>query len=104
MSANKDININLSDLPRQLKSAGAKSVTYVPIIFFVVIALVYGFVLLRIGMLSSAAPTDDDVSSNISQLTPHIDKNAAHQLQSLEDHNVNVQTLFNQARGNPFGE
>jgi hypothetical protein len=100
----KDVNLNLSDLPKQFSRLTKRTVPYIPIIFFVVIALVYGLVLLRIGMLAGAQPSDADVSSKVSQLTPHIDKSAAEQLQSLENNNVNVQTLFDQARANPFGE
>lgn len=104
MSANKDINISLKDLPKQLSALGHKLTPYIPIVFFVVVAMVYGFVLLKITMLSNAQPSDSDVSAKVSQLTPHIDKTSAQQLESLENNNVNVQTLFNQARANPFGE
>lgn len=101
---NKDMNISLKDLPKQLAATGHKLTPYLPIVFFVIVAIVYGFVLLRITMLSNAQPTESAISSKVSELTPHIDKTAAQQLQSLENNNVNVQTLFNQARANPFGE
>jgi hypothetical protein len=100
----KDIHFSFSDLPKQFSQLTRRAMPYVPIIFFVVVALVYGFVLLRITMLSNAQPTDSDVSAKVAELTPHIDKSAAAQRQTLEDNNVNVQTLFNNARGNPFGE
>ena len=77
---------------------------YAPIMFFVLIAVVYGFVLLRITMLANLQPTNSDVSGEIAQLTPHIDKNAVQQLQGLEDNSVNVKSLFEDARNNPFGE
>lgn len=101
---NGEIHLNLKDLPAALATRGRRLLPYVPIIFFLVVAVVYGFLLYRIGNLSNAQPDQSEVSSEISQLSPHIDQNAAKQLQSLEDHSVNVQTLFNQARNNPFGE
>lgn len=103
---NKDLNLNfnLKDLPKELAKLGHKIAPYVPLVFFVLVATVYGIVLLRITMLSNAQPDPSAVSTQISELTPHIDKNAANKLQSLEDNSVNVQSLFNDARGNPFGE
>jgi hypothetical protein len=100
----KDVNIDLKDLPKQLSALGHKSAPYVPILFFILVAITYGFILLRITTLSNAQPSDTEISTKVSELTPHIDKTAASQLQSLENNNVNVQTLFNQARANPFGE
>lgn len=101
---NADLKFDLKSLPQQLGSVASKSARYAPVIIFVLIASVYGFVLMRITMLANAQPTGADVSSEISQLTPHIDKNAAAQLENLEDNSVNVKSLFEEARNNPFGE
>jgi hypothetical protein len=103
MSSEKK-SLDLKDLPAALADAGHKFLGLAPLIFFVVVGLLYGFLLLRIGMLSAIQPDSSDVSKEISQLTPHIDQKAASQLQGLEDNSVNVQTLFNDARNNPFGE
>jgi hypothetical protein len=102
--SSKNINLDLKNLPQLLAETVQKLARYVPIMFIVLIALVYGFVLLRITMLANAQPKDTDVTSEVSQLTPHIDKNAVQQLQSLEDNSVNVQALFKSQRSNPFGE
>lgn len=101
---NADLHFDFKTLPQQLSDIAHKASRYAPIMFFVLIALVYGFVLLRITMLANAQPTDGDVSGEVAQLTPHIDKNAVQQLQSLEDNSVNVKSLFEEARNNPFGE
>jgi hypothetical protein len=100
----KNKNLDLKQLPAALGAFGRKLFGAAPLLFFVLIALLYGFLLLRIGMLSNIQPDSSDVSKEISQLTPHIDKNTASRLQTLEDNSVNVQTLFNDARNNPFGE
>jgi hypothetical protein len=97
-------NISLKELPQQLAHAGQKMLGLAPILFILVAAGLYGFLLLRIATLSNIQPDASSVNSEISKLSPHIDQKAAAQLQSLEDNSVNVQTLFNQARDNPFGE
>ena len=101
---NADIHFDFKSLPQLAMEYVSKLARYAPIMFFVLIALVYGFVLVRITMLANAQPTTVDISSEVAQLTPHIDKNAVQQLQSLEDNSVNVRTLFENARNNPFGE
>jgi hypothetical protein len=71
--------------------------------FIVFVVLIYGFIILRIQTLSSKQPTDEQVSSQV-QATgiPHIDQATVKQLQALQDNSVNVQSLFDQARNNPF--
>ncbi len=100
----KDININLKDLPQKFAGLGQKLLGLAPFLFILVVAGLYGFLLLRIATLSNIQPDASSVNSEIAKLSPHIDQKAAHQLQGLEDNSVNVQTLFNQARNNPFGE
>jgi hypothetical protein len=90
-----------------LKQAGSRSLAalsrYAVILFFVLVAGVYGFVVLRINSLSNAQPSDSDVAAQSTATpVPRIDPKVAQQLQDLEDNSVNVQTLFEQARNNPF--
>jgi hypothetical protein len=98
------MNFDLKALPAQLGRVGHKVLRFLPITFFLVLAGVYGFMLLRITMLSNAQPTDSQISDRASSLSQHIDKRAVSQLQSLEDNSVNVQVLFQTARNNPFNE
>ncbi len=100
----KDINIDMKALPQLLSQAGHKLLRYVPILFFISVAATYGFVLLRISTLSSAQPDNSTVVSETAKLTPHIDKSAVQQLESLKDNSVNVQTLFNESRDSPFND
>ena len=87
----------------KISGVGRKLLPYSLLAFLVFVALLYGFVFLRINNLSSAQPTADAVSSQVkaAQL-PHIDQTVVNQLQSLQDNSVSVQALFNQARSNPF--
>ncbi len=71
--------------------------------FIVLVALIYGFVFMRINTLDNQEPSSDSVTSQVQAASvPHIDKSAIEQLKSLHDNSVNVQTLFNQTRSNPF--
>lgn len=76
---------------------------YSLVLFLAFVLLLYGFILLRINSLSNVQPSNDAVSSQVKAARiPHIDQTVVKQLQSLQDNSVSVQTLFNQARSNPF--
>lgn len=94
---------HIQELINKLTSDTRKLRRYSMICFIVLVVTVYGFLLLRITTLSNQQPTEAEISSqtNASQV-PHIDKDVVEQLKSLEDNSVSVQTLFNQARSNPF--
>jgi len=78
---------------------------YRSVLFLVFVALIYGFVILRINSLSNAQPTNDAINSQVQAAQiPHIDQSVVNQLQSLQDNSVSVKSLFNQARANPFQE
>jgi len=87
-------------------AAGAHKLRpYLGVGLFLLFAAVYGYLVLKINSLSN--PTID-VSEVISQAvdapTPRIDAQAAEQLLKLKDNSVNVQTLFEEGRKNPFQE
>lgn len=74
-------------------------------IFISFVAILYGFLLFRISALTNITPTNDQVSSQAqSAHIPKLDEATIKQLQALQDNNVEIQTLFNEARSNPFQE
>ena len=76
---------------------------YLLIVFLVFIALIYGFLFLRINTLANSQPSDTDVASQVKAAkVPHIDLSLVKQLESLQDNSVSVKTLFQDARNNPF--
>lgn len=78
---------------------------YRVIIFVLGIAAVYGYVIFTISTLSSAQPSETTVTSEVTAIRiPKIDKSVIKQLEDLRDNSVSVQTLFEQARDNPFNE
>lgn len=78
---------------------------YAVIWFLLLLTAVYGFVAMQILAANNAQPADDSVQSQIkSTASPHIDQKVVDKLLSLQDHSVNVKTLFEEARNNPFKE
>lgn len=101
---NKDASFGKVNVKAQLSALVKKLVRLAPLGFFVIVAALFAFLLLRINSLSNIQPNESEMSSEVTKLTPHIDQKSVAQLKSLEDNSVNVQTLFSQARNNPFGE
>lgn len=78
---------------------------YHSIIFFVFLALIYGFLIFKINSLSNQQPSDDEVSAQITRTsTPRIDESVVKKIEQLQDNSVQVKSLFNEARKNPFSE
>lgn len=78
---------------------------YMVVWFVLLLVGVYGYVLYRIQAAVTAQPSDTEISDQVqSASTPHVDPTVVDQMQSLQDRSVNVKTLFDQARSNPFKE
>jgi len=93
-------NFDVKSLVNLLKQGARYRVT----LFIVFVGIIYGFVIYRMYTLSSPAADTSSVSNEVTSLTPHIDKAVAQRLQSLQDNSVNVRSLFDKARNNPFNE
>lgn len=99
----KAINISAASVKQLALKIAATIARYNAFLFFIVVAIVYGFVLLRINALSDVQPTQDQISAQTTTTpVPRIDTRVVEQLRSLEDNSQNVQTLFSEARKNPF--
>ncbi len=89
----------------QLQSVAKYASTYNKLLFFLLLAVVYGFVVVRINVLSQAEPNPDDVSAQIvGGKSLKVDPTVVDKIQKLQDNSVSVQSLFDQARQNPFRE
>ena len=93
----------LSDIEQAIRKYLIFLTKYKVILFIVVVALVYGYILYQINILSNKSPSTVSVQANTSPNSfIHINSSEAQKLNSLNDNSVNVQTLFSQARNNPF--
>lgn len=84
----------------QLSPYLSKLHRYRILLFFILLAAVYGYLMMQINSDTSVQPADSAGAVSVS--TPHIDPGVVKQLQNLQDNSVSVQALFNQERANPF--
>ena len=93
------------NIQKQLQTALSHTYRYRKIIYFVFIAVIYGFILFRVNSLSTVQPTESALEAAAqSNKQPHIDKAIVQKIQELQDNSVGVKSLFDQARQNPFQE
>ncbi|PID30336.1 hypothetical protein CSA80_02835 [Candidatus Saccharibacteria bacterium] len=98
-------SIDTQHINRQLHTVVIALQKHIAILFFLVVTILYGFLLWRINVLSSAPPSQKDLSSaSQTSPAPRISKEVVRTLQGLEDNSVRIQAIFNQARQSPFQE
>ncbi|MGH7233938.1 MAG: hypothetical protein ACREF7_00630 [Candidatus Saccharimonadales bacterium] len=76
---------------------------YLWLVFIVLIALIYGYVLIKINGFLNTAPSSSAIAKNLKTSdSPVINQNVVNELSQLQNNSVSVQSLFNQTRSNPF--
>lgn len=76
-----------------------------PLLFAVFLIAIYGFLSWRILELLQSEPDAAAVSAEVKAVgVPKVDEEVVRKIQQLEDNSVSVQTLFDEARSNPFQE
>lgn len=97
------VNLSLNELTNKLSGVLELVKRYRLLLFFLLVASLYGFILFRISILANAEPSPEAVTSQVEAVqVPRIDEKVVQQLESLEDNSSGVRSLFNQARSNPF--
>lgn len=98
-------DLELKDIPAKLAPLGAALKRYVALIFILAFLGIYGFLVVQINVLSQAEPDEDAVTERLSRVhQPKIDENVIEKIKQLQGQNVEVESLFKQARDNPFTE
>lgn len=78
---------------------------YTMLILFVVLSVMYGFLAYRINVLTQAEPSDELVAEKLNTgPRTKVDQTAVNKMRQLEKENIEVKTLFEDARNNPFSE
>lgn len=103
---NKDVKLDFAKklLPKfkKILQIFTKHLPFIPVI---VALLIYLLVVWHIRSLATAEPSPEaEDEALISTRIPKIDQKAINQIQSLENNSPAVQSLFNEARNNPFHE
>ena len=74
-------------------------------IFIVLQLIILSFLVYRINQYNQTEPTEEAIQEKLQTVQrPRIDQSALDKIQQLQDQNVQVDSLFNQARNNPFNE
>ncbi len=96
---------SIKDIPKKLRSILQKLRPFVVLIFILIVAVLYGFLVFRVKTLANKEPSDDSVQDKLQTVQrPRIDTSTLNKIQQLQDNSVDVQALFKQARDNPFQE
>jgi hypothetical protein len=99
------MNLEVKDIPAKILPLLSKLRRYMVIIFVVVIVSLFGFLILRINSLTQREPSDELMMERLNTVQrPQIDERTVNRIQQLEDRNVEIRSLFEQARDNPFSE
>lgn len=97
--------IKLPGNNRRLSAIQAQLIRNALLIFVVVTACAYGFLVYQINRLTQIEPSAEQVSEKLEAVTrPRIDQNSVDRLNQLEAENIEVKTMFDEARNNPFTE
>ncbi len=96
-------NISLEGQLNLLKKNLITLNKYKLFIYIVFVLILYGFLILKINTLDQFVVSNNSSSQISGTTTPqHLNQAVIDQLQQLQNNNVTVQTLFEQARNNPF--
>lgn len=98
-------DLELKAFVNKLKSIGQMTKRYAVVIFIVILVGIYGFLVYRINVLTQTEPSETAVNEQLQTVQrPKVDQNAIDKIQKLQNQNVEVKSLFDQARNNPFSE
>lgn len=72
---------------------------------FIAFAAVYASLILQVNQLHSREPTAGQVSEQLKTIQrPSVDEATLAKIKQLQDQNIQVKALFDQARKDPFAE
>lgn len=100
-----NISLDPKELIRNYLKVLKKLQKYLLIASFVLVLSLYGFLVLQISNASQSEPNQDEITLQLSKVKRlRIDQESIDKIQQLQDQNVVVQSLFEEARNNPFKE
>lgn len=99
------MKLDFKNLPEKLTPVIGFLKRYAVFISILVVLSIATFFVLRINQYSRMEPTDQAIEDKLQTVQrPKVDQTVLNKIQQLQDQNVQVQTLFDQARDNPFNE
>ena len=95
--------LKVTSIKSSAKNIIGKVQPYALLIFIVFVGLIYMYLLVNINTLANVEPSESDIAQQVKTAkTPRLDEETAQKLESLKDNSVSVQSLFEEARSNPF--
>ncbi len=102
---NKDLNIDLKSVSKELKQILSKFKRYSVVLAIVIIVGLYAYLVMQISSSATTEPSQAQVAEELGAVKRlRIDQESIDKIQQLEDQNIVVQSLFEEARDNPFSE
>lgn len=96
------MNISVSSITNPLQKFTAMLYKHRVVLCIIGFVGCYVFLLLQISSYTQKEPVLEPNDQSIKRLV--IDAKSIEQLEALEDQNVQIRSLFNEARKNPFSE
>ncbi len=99
------MNLELKNLSEKLLLALKKIGRFLPFIFALLVLGLYGFLVLHINQIMQSDIEEAEIEEII-RTGPglEIDRQAVDAIERLQDQNVEVEAIFQEARDNPFAE
>lgn len=99
------MNLEVKDITAKLGPALQGMKRYIVFAFILLVLVVYGSLVFYINTLAAQEPDEDAVTERLKTVQrPRIDEESLQKILQLEGQNIQVQTLFQEARDNPFTE
>lgn len=99
------MKLDINQILRKLRPLARWLIRYRFIIGLVLVVGLYSWLVLEINVLTRLEPTDEQLTEKLQTIKrPKIDQDVVNKINQLQDNSVQVQTLFKQARDNPFQE
>lgn len=99
------MKINTAQLTTRIQPLLRFFKRYAIFIFMIVLLGIFAFLVFRINHFSQVEPADDAVQEKLQTVQrPKVDQSVLDKIQQLQDQNIQVQSLFDKARSNPFNE
>lgn len=99
------MNFEVKDIPAKLTPILVNLKKYAVFMFVISVLIIYVVLVLFINTLASQEPNEDAVTERLKTVTrPRINEDTLIKIKQLEDQNIQVKTLFQDARDNPFTE
>lgn len=99
------MKLDTSNLLEQLLRATHILRQRAAIICFIIFAIIYGYIMVTVSNLSQQEPSETAVKEKLTKVAkPKVDESVAQTMLGLEERNVTIRSIFEEARANPFTE